>query len=548
MRELETRRLRDGQRLRMVVRFATGPRSWREEEMDILHADMLVGVVTSVHQEGGKPRQNLRPFKMAEASPRMFWSLVRWLRYELARQDQSNVGGAECGGGCGGAGGAGVAAAAGGGGSDNGGTLANGEGGGPVIGSSIQADTVRTDGAGSGSHDHQSSGDADHNSDGGGDDDDNDHDDNDDDTMCALCGSSRDPEQTLLCDGPNCDKEYHMYCLTVALTKVPEGAFFGPCCDARSTTVAAASSGPPAPSSDQQSDHHLQQQQQQQQPQQQHQQRQSLRADRKFNSIRWHAAVESALALLAPTLDWSFSGSRERKPSVKSIAASASAASTGRSRHRPGGTKEAATVLSTAFAAQQDHHHHHHHHQPEAKQSLALRDLLVLPVEPSVLRAELDGSPSGEAALLAAALAVVCRRPCGFNDGDSDGAEDDGMASRRAAAVRETLGVTTRRKLAALSNADAFKLRNALRRADALVGGDDEGGGGVGGGDRSGGGGNGSAGGDGSLTALERSPRKGTRGAKAVALVSEDDALALIHAARAAESQSACPPRHLRWV
>jgi hypothetical protein len=33
-----------------------------------------------------------------------------------------------------------------------------------------------------------------------------------------------------------------------------------------------------------------------------------------------------------------------------------------------------------------------------------------------------------------------------------------------------------------------------------------------------------------------------------VALVSEDDALALIHAARAAESQSACPPRHLRWV
>jgi len=50
------------------------------------------------------------------------------------------------------------------------------------------------------------------------------------DTICGICGTSERPEEVLLCDGPDCDKEFHMSCLTPAVTKVPDGDFIGPCC------------------------------------------------------------------------------------------------------------------------------------------------------------------------------------------------------------------------------------------------------------------------------------------------------------------------------
>jgi hypothetical protein len=75
---------------------------------------------------------------------------------------------------------------------------------------------------------------------------------------CELCDSASNDDQMLLCDG--CDRGYHMYCLPVPLTAVPEGDWFcHPCAQSRglvappvTATVEsrATSAGAPHDSSD----------------------------------------------------------------------------------------------------------------------------------------------------------------------------------------------------------------------------------------------------------------------------------------------------------
>jgi adenylate kinase family enzyme len=52
-------------------------------------------------------------------------------------------------------------------------------------------------------------------------------------TYCETCGGlfPFENNEILLCDGPKCNKAYHMRCLTPELTVVPPGDFFGPCCE-----------------------------------------------------------------------------------------------------------------------------------------------------------------------------------------------------------------------------------------------------------------------------------------------------------------------------
>lgn len=47
---------------------------------------------------------------------------------------------------------------------------------------------------------------------------------------CEICGTGGFEDQVLLCDGPNCPFEYHMFCLRPILTEVPEGEWFCPLC------------------------------------------------------------------------------------------------------------------------------------------------------------------------------------------------------------------------------------------------------------------------------------------------------------------------------
>jgi methyl-CpG-binding domain-containing protein 9 len=49
-----------------------------------------------------------------------------------------------------------------------------------------------------------------------------------DDGLCKVCGVDRDDKSVLLCD--TCDSEYHMYCLTPPLTRIPEGNWYCPSC------------------------------------------------------------------------------------------------------------------------------------------------------------------------------------------------------------------------------------------------------------------------------------------------------------------------------
>jgi hypothetical protein len=44
--------------------------------------------------------------------------------------------------------------------------------------------------------------------------------------MCTACGGGEDEDQILLCDTKGCENAYHMYCLKVPLTMVPEGDWF----------------------------------------------------------------------------------------------------------------------------------------------------------------------------------------------------------------------------------------------------------------------------------------------------------------------------------
>ena len=53
-----------------------------------------------------------------------------------------------------------------------------------------------------------------------------------DDTPCEACGTSKDPAHTLLCDGDECGKAYHLYCLQPPLSTVPVGRWLCPACKA----------------------------------------------------------------------------------------------------------------------------------------------------------------------------------------------------------------------------------------------------------------------------------------------------------------------------
>ena len=48
------------------------------------------------------------------------------------------------------------------------------------------------------------------------------------DKSCEICQSADNEDQTLLCD--SCDAEYHMYCLTPPLQRIPKGKWYCPRC------------------------------------------------------------------------------------------------------------------------------------------------------------------------------------------------------------------------------------------------------------------------------------------------------------------------------
>lgn len=57
-------------------------------------------------------------------------------------------------------------------------------------------------------------------------------------TTCSICGGIEDEDLIILCDGPGCANEIHMYCLTPIMTTVPDGDWFCEACDSLGTTLA----------------------------------------------------------------------------------------------------------------------------------------------------------------------------------------------------------------------------------------------------------------------------------------------------------------------
>lgn len=57
-------------------------------------------------------------------------------------------------------------------------------------------------------------------------------------TTCSICGGIEDEDLIILCDGPGCSNEIHMYCMTPVMTKVPEGDWYCEACDKNGTTKA----------------------------------------------------------------------------------------------------------------------------------------------------------------------------------------------------------------------------------------------------------------------------------------------------------------------
>jgi len=52
--------------------------------------------------------------------------------------------------------------------------------------------------------------------------------------MCTTCGGGEDEEKMLLCDGPGCENAYHMYCLSIPISAIPEGDWYcDECLEAR---------------------------------------------------------------------------------------------------------------------------------------------------------------------------------------------------------------------------------------------------------------------------------------------------------------------------
>ena len=62
----------------MTVRFRKGPRSWDEEEIDVLGIEEIRSALLSVlESDSDDAKEQLKPHNMALASPRVFWGLVR---------------------------------------------------------------------------------------------------------------------------------------------------------------------------------------------------------------------------------------------------------------------------------------------------------------------------------------------------------------------------------------------------------------------------------------------------------------------------------------
>ena len=55
-------------------------------------------------------------------------------------------------------------------------------------------------------------------------------------TACCICGEVDNEDLIILCDGKNCSKETHMYCIQPPLYEVPEGEWFCDTCDPKGTT------------------------------------------------------------------------------------------------------------------------------------------------------------------------------------------------------------------------------------------------------------------------------------------------------------------------
>ncbi|ETW01978.1 hypothetical protein, variant [Aphanomyces invadans] len=62
---------------RMRVRFLAGVRTWKEEDVDCLQPTELRTALKYVVLAGGGEKEMLKPFNMAQVSPRVFWSLAR---------------------------------------------------------------------------------------------------------------------------------------------------------------------------------------------------------------------------------------------------------------------------------------------------------------------------------------------------------------------------------------------------------------------------------------------------------------------------------------
>ncbi|KDO26200.1 hypothetical protein SPRG_08562 [Saprolegnia parasitica CBS 223.65] len=62
----------------MRVRFLERARTWRDEQLDLLQPTELTSILKYVLLSGGETgREMLKPFNMAQCSPRVFWSLAR---------------------------------------------------------------------------------------------------------------------------------------------------------------------------------------------------------------------------------------------------------------------------------------------------------------------------------------------------------------------------------------------------------------------------------------------------------------------------------------
>ena len=83
--ELSTSRRADGSAAKLRVRFKETSRKWKKEIVDLLKTDELQAILKYVLLSGGETgREMLKPFNMAQASPRVFWSIARMYDGDVA--------------------------------------------------------------------------------------------------------------------------------------------------------------------------------------------------------------------------------------------------------------------------------------------------------------------------------------------------------------------------------------------------------------------------------------------------------------------------------